>query len=186
MAVVGAGFELRNERDMGREGTTKRWQSGGTARAHRRTATSVGSPKSRCAKRDEGAAATRLTEKMKPSNGTRQRRRRRIRCRAPAARRLATLNRSLAFHNRICEFGKYGGERDILLLPCGLDNLNTERAMLWNSTTAARDRSDPWVVELIASTKLARNLRLGRWRCRRPSAPRVIDPALDVDPAAYT
>jgi CTP-dependent riboflavin kinase len=50
---------------------------------------------------------------------------------------------------------EYGGERDILLVPCELSNLANERAWLWTTTTAARDRPDPWVVELIA----ARNLR---------------------------
>lgn len=50
---------------------------------------------------------------------------------------------------------EYGGERDILLVPCTLVNLADERAWLWTPITAARDRSDPWVVELIAT----RNLR---------------------------
>jgi CTP-dependent riboflavin kinase len=53
-------------------------------------------------------------------------------------------------------FGRdeYGGERDILLLPCVLTNLNAERAMLWTPTTAARNRPDPWVVEIIAGVNL--------------------------------
>jgi CTP-dependent riboflavin kinase len=53
-------------------------------------------------------------------------------------------------------FGReeYGGERDVLLLPCVLTNLNAQRAMLWTPTTAARDRPDPWVVELIAAVHL--------------------------------
>src|SRR5687767_9038737 len=50
---------------------------------------------------------------------------------------------------------EYGGERDILLVPCLLPNLASEPAWLWTTTTAAREREDPWVVELIA----ARNLR---------------------------
>jgi CTP-dependent riboflavin kinase len=50
---------------------------------------------------------------------------------------------------------EYGGERDILLVPCLLTNLASEPAWLWTTTTAARDREDPWVVELIA----VRNLR---------------------------
>jgi len=50
---------------------------------------------------------------------------------------------------------EYGGERDILLVPCLLPNHASERAWLWTTTTAARDREDPWVVELIAT----RNLR---------------------------
>ena len=55
---------------------------------------------------------------------------------------------------------EYGGERDILLVPCVLGNLADERAWLWTTTTAARDRQDPWVVELIAATKLRDAYRL--------------------------
>jgi CTP-dependent riboflavin kinase len=53
-------------------------------------------------------------------------------------------------------FGReeYGGARDILLVPCVLDNLNAERAMLWTQATAARERPDPWVVEVIAGVNL--------------------------------
>ncbi len=53
-------------------------------------------------------------------------------------------------------FGKdeYGGERDILLIPCRLPGLNNEPAWLWTPTTAARERPDPWVVELIAARSL--------------------------------
>lgn len=49
---------------------------------------------------------------------------------------------------------EYGGERDILLVPCLLANLASEPAWLWTTTTAARDRPDPWVVELIAARSL--------------------------------
>jgi CTP-dependent riboflavin kinase len=61
-----------------------------------------------------------------------------------------------SIEERTVWFGReeYGGERDILLLPCVLTNLNTERAMLWTPTTAARNRPDPWVVEIIAAVNL--------------------------------
>ena len=57
---------------------------------------------------------------------------------------------------------EYGGERDILLTPCRLVNLRPaagsasteEPAWLWSTTTAARDRPDPWVVEVIAAVPL--------------------------------
>lgn len=49
---------------------------------------------------------------------------------------------------------EYGGERDILLVPCLLRNLDMHPAWLWTPTTAARDRPDPWVVEIIAATNL--------------------------------
>jgi len=42
-------------------------------------------------------------------------------------------------------FGReeYGGERDILLLPCTLENLGRRKAFLLTPTTAARVREDP-------------------------------------------
>lgn len=49
---------------------------------------------------------------------------------------------------------EYGGERDILLVPCVLPNLAMHPAWLWTTTTAARDRPDPWVVEIIAAANL--------------------------------
>ena len=53
-------------------------------------------------------------------------------------------------------FGReeYGGERDILLLPCRLRNLGDLSAFLWTPTTAARDRPDPWVIEIVAPVGL--------------------------------
>lgn len=59
-------------------------------------------------------------------------------------------------------FGReeYGGERDILLLPCQLRNLGGQRAFLWTTTTAARDRPDPWVVEIVAGVGLRAAFRL--------------------------
>lgn len=48
---------------------------------------------------------------------------------------------------------EYGGERDILLLPCELPDLG-RKAFLWTTTTAARDRPDPWVVELVCDVRL--------------------------------
>ena len=46
------------------------------------------------------------------------------------------------------------GERDILLMRCSLSNLSDQSAFLWTTTTAAQDRTDPRVVELIASIGL--------------------------------
>lgn len=46
---------------------------------------------------------------------------------------------------------EYGGERDILLVPCRLASLADEPGWLWTTTTAARDRPDPWVVEVVAA-----------------------------------
>ena len=49
---------------------------------------------------------------------------------------------------------EYGGDRDILLLPCSLVSLGSKKAFLWTTTTAARDRSDPRGVEVITDVKL--------------------------------
>jgi CTP-dependent riboflavin kinase len=59
-------------------------------------------------------------------------------------------------------FGReeYGGERDILLLPCELVSLDRRRAFLWTPTTAARNRRDPWVVEIVADVNLRHHFRL--------------------------
>ena len=59
-------------------------------------------------------------------------------------------------------FGReeYGGERDILLLPCELVNLDHRKAFLWTPTTAARDRQDPWVVEIVGNINLRNHFGL--------------------------
>lgn len=57
---------------------------------------------------------------------------------------------------KVIWFGRdeYGGERDILLLPCILPNQESRRAFLWTPTTAAHDRPDPWVIELVTDVGL--------------------------------
>ena len=59
-------------------------------------------------------------------------------------------------------FGReeYGGERDILLLPCELVSLDYRKAFLWTPTTAARDRQDPWVIEIVADINLRNHFGL--------------------------
>jgi CTP-dependent riboflavin kinase len=61
-----------------------------------------------------------------------------------------------ALQPRIIRFDRqeYGGERDILLLRCVLRNLKDQSGFLWTTTTAAKDREDPWVVEVIAPVGL--------------------------------
>jgi CTP-dependent riboflavin kinase len=49
---------------------------------------------------------------------------------------------------------EYGGERDVLMLPCELVHHDRRKAFLWTPTTAARNRPDPWVVELVCDVKL--------------------------------
>jgi CTP-dependent riboflavin kinase len=53
----------------------------------------------------------------------------------------------------------YGGERDILLLPCVLSSLRSQRAFLWSTTTAARAPKDQRLVEIIAPVGLRAALR---------------------------
>jgi len=55
---------------------------------------------------------------------------------------------------------EYGGERDILFLPCMLPNHNSRHAFLWTPTTAARNRPDPWVIELVTDVGLRRTYGL--------------------------
>ena len=40
------------------------------------------------------------------------------------------------------------------MLPCDLVDLDHRKAFLWTPTTAARNRPDPWVVELVCDVKL--------------------------------
>src|SRR2546423_10177705 len=49
-------------------------------------------------------------------------------------------------------FGReeYGGERDILLLPCELVSLDHRSGFLWTPTTAAGDRRDSLGCEIVA------------------------------------
>jgi CTP-dependent riboflavin kinase len=55
---------------------------------------------------------------------------------------------------------EYGGERDILLLPCELVSLDHRKAFLWTPTTAAKDRPDPCVVEIVADINLRNHFAL--------------------------
>jgi CTP-dependent riboflavin kinase len=55
---------------------------------------------------------------------------------------------------------EYGGERDILLLPCELVSFDHRKAFLWTPTTAASDRRDPWVVEIVADINLRNHFGL--------------------------
>ncbi|MEO6760238.1 MAG: DUF120 domain-containing protein [Saprospiraceae bacterium] len=61
-----------------------------------------------------------------------------------------------AYQAKLIWFGKeeYGGERDILLLPCRLITLGNRNAFLWTPTTAAHERTDHRVVEIITDVKL--------------------------------
>ena len=66
-------------------------------------------------------------------------------------------------------FGRddYGGERDILLLPCATSLVSiTEGRSCGQPTTAARDRRDPRVLEIVADFNL-RIILASRWRCGR-------------------
>lgn len=49
---------------------------------------------------------------------------------------------------------EYGGERDILLLPCILPDLDARPAFLWTTTTAAQDRPNKNLIEVITDVPL--------------------------------
>ena len=60
------------------------------------------------------------------------------------------------YQPHIVWFGReeYGGERDILLLPCILPKLDARPAFLWTTTTAAQDRPNKNLIEVITDVPL--------------------------------
>ena len=66
------------------------------------------------------------------------------------------------WQHAIAWFGReeYGGERDILLLPCVLIRAPAVPAFLWSTTVAAKDPTERLVVELIAPVSLRTTLGL--------------------------
>jgi len=54
----------------------------------------------------------------------------------------------------------HGGERDLFIVPCAIVNPGIQSCWLWTTTTAADDRPDPNVVELIAAVNLRETLGL--------------------------
>jgi len=55
----------------------------------------------------------------------------------------------------------HGGERDLFIVPCTIVKPGVQSCWLWTTTTAADDRPDPSVVELIATVNLRGKLGLG-------------------------
>jgi len=49
---------------------------------------------------------------------------------------------------------EYRGERDILLVPAVIESLADQPAFLWTTTTAAKEASEAYVLELISSVHL--------------------------------
>jgi CTP-dependent riboflavin kinase len=60
------------------------------------------------------------------------------------------------YQPHIIRFGQeeYGGERNILLLPCALANLGHRRAFLWTAIHPANGIDDGDVVEIVTDIKL--------------------------------
>lgn len=58
--------------------------------------------------------------------------------------------------SKVIWFGReeYGGERDIMLLPCKLKSLKNLKAFLWSTTTAVGEPGRQFVVEIIAAVGL--------------------------------
>jgi CTP-dependent riboflavin kinase len=93
-----------------------------------------------------------------------------------------------AVQRHVVWFGReeYGGERDILLLPCRLGNLDGQRAFLWSTTRAAQDRDDPWVVEIVAPVGLRATYGLADGdvvRIELPGEPGPLDATSSESPA---
>lgn len=54
----------------------------------------------------------------------------------------------------------HGGERDLFIVPCTIVTPGKQSCWLWTTTTAADNRTDPNVVELIATVSLREKLGL--------------------------
>jgi len=54
----------------------------------------------------------------------------------------------------------HGGERDLFMIPCTIVGLKEQPCWLWTTTTAAENRPDPTVVEIISSVGLRATLTL--------------------------
>ena len=65
----------------------------------------------------------------------------------------------LPFRRRFSLF-PHGGERDLYMIPCLIVHPGNQHAWLWTTTTAAEDRDDPNIVELIAGVELRTKLDL--------------------------
>ena len=63
-------------------------------------------------------------------------------------------------HRRTFSLFPHGGEREIFLVPARIVAPGRRDCWLWSTTTAADNRADPEVVELIASTRLRSALGL--------------------------
>jgi riboflavin kinase, archaea type len=60
------------------------------------------------------------------------------------------------WHGAVVQFPatEYGGDRDIVLLPCSLGAAPGIPAFLWSTTRAAEDPAERLIVEIIAPVKL--------------------------------
>ena len=65
----------------------------------------------------------------------------------------------LSFRRRF-SLTPHGGERDLFIVPCTVVYPGRQPCWLWTTTTAAEDRDDPNVVELIAPVQLRSHLGL--------------------------
>lgn len=64
-------------------------------------------------------------------------------------------------HRRTFSLLPHGGERDLYIVPCTIVEPATQPCWLWTTTTAADDRPDPHVVEVIAAVRLRAVLGVG-------------------------
>jgi len=63
---------------------------------------------------------------------------------------------SSRYKSHVIWFGReeYGGERDILMLPCALLSMDARRGFLWTTTIGAHQRDDLCEVEILADVNL--------------------------------
>ena len=59
----------------------------------------------------------------------------------------------------------HGGERDLFMIPARIIRPDLQHCWLWTTTTAADNRHDPSVVELVAPVKLRETLGLDDGSC---------------------
>lgn len=69
---------------------------------------------------------------------------------------------SSRYKSHVIWFGReeYGGERDILMLPCLLISMDGRRGFLWTTTIGAHQRDDPREVEILADVNLRKTYGL--------------------------
>jgi CTP-dependent riboflavin kinase len=64
------------------------------------------------------------------------------------------LNPDLSDNLILMRKGEYGGQRDILMLPCILTSLDNLKALIWRTTRAEQVAEDRRILEILAEVNL--------------------------------